>query len=107
MQTNNKRHNDVSTKLLSKEVNTIVRYSEDKMKEFIFKPMNNLDSFRKKCADTNVHKLAPLLEVISEVLSDPYFEYSPEDCGDYHIQSAIDCLQVASRHLIKNATINE
>ena len=107
MKTNNKRHNDVPTKLLSKEVNTVVKYNKADMMKFIFKPMNDLDSFRQKCADTNVHKLAPLLEVISEVLSDPYFEYSPNDCGDHHIQSAIDCLQVASRHLIKNATINE
>ena len=107
MKTNNKRHNDVPTKLLSKEVNTVVKYNKADMMKFIFKPMNDLDSFRQKCADTNVHKLAPLLEVISEVLSDPYFEYSPNDCGDHHIQDAIDCLQVASRHLIKNATINE
>ena len=119
MQTNNKRHNDESklhfvktikeASLLSKEVNTVVRYNKADMMKFIFKPMNDLDSFRQKCADTahspdngaNVHKLAPLLEVISEVLSDPYFEYSPKDCGDHHIQDAIDCLQVAARHLIK------
>jgi len=131
MQTNNKRHNDVSTSpfvktvkeasLLSKEVNTVVRYNKADMMKFIFKPMNDLDSFRQKCEDivhtpdrryissygADVHKLAPLLEVISEVLSDPYFEYSPNDCGDHHIQDAIDCLQVASRHLIKNATISE
>jgi len=125
MQTNNKRHNDVSTSpfvktvkeasLLSKEVNTVVKYNKADMMKFIFKPMNGLDSFRQKCEEiahtpdngANVHKLAPLIETISEVLNDPYFEFSPEDNGDHHIQDAIDCLQVASRHLIKNATINE
>ena len=71
--------------------------------------MLQLGSFKQKCEDIahapnsgeNVHKLAPLIEVISEVLSDPYYEYSPEDCGDHHIQDAIDCLRVAARHLIK------
>ena len=131
MQTNNKRHNDESkspfvktvkeASLLSKEVNTVVRYDKADMMKFIFKPMNGLDSFRQKCENmvhapdgryissygADVHKLAPILEVISEVLSDMYFEDSPEDCGDHHIQSAIDCLQVASRHLIKNATTTD
>jgi hypothetical protein len=125
MKTNNKRHNDVSkspfvktvkeASLLSKEVNTVVKYNKADMMKFIFKPMNTSTFFRQKCVDiahnpvigANVHKLAPLIETISEVLSDPYFEYSPEDCGDHHIQSAIDCLQVASRHLIKNATDNK
>ena len=99
----------MSNKTLSKEINTVVRYKKDKQSEFIFTPMEKLDSFRKKCEDiahspnngANVHRLAPLLEVISEVLGDPYYEYSPEDCGDHHIQDAIDCLQVAARHLIK------
>ena len=99
----------MAKELKTKSVNTVVRYSKDKMMELIFTPMNQLDSFRQKCEDiahspdngANVHKLAPMLEVISEVLSDPYYEHSPNDCGDHHIQDAIDCLQVAARHLIK------
>jgi hypothetical protein len=101
----------MAKELKTKSVNTVVRYSKEKMMELIFTPMNHVkfDLFRQRCEDiahspsngANVHKLAPMLEVISEVLSDPYFEYSPNDCGDHHIQDAIDCLQVAARHLIK------
>ena len=91
------------------QLDTVVRYKPSQVKELIVKPMNQLDSFRQKCDDIahapnngeNVHKLAPLIEVISEVLSDPYYEYSPNDCGDHHIQDAIDCLRIAARHLIK------
>ena len=85
------------------------RSKSDNQSELIFTPMSKLLEFRQKCEDiahspsngANVHKLAPLIEVISEVLSDPYYEHSPEDCGDHHIQDAIDCLRVAARHLIK------
>jgi hypothetical protein len=95
--------------LVLREVNSIVRYSPDKVDKLIFRPMSKLLEFREKCENiahspsngANVHKLAPLLEVISEVLSDPYYEHSPNECGDHHIQDAIDCLQVAARHLTK------
>ena len=95
--------------LVLREVNSIVRYSPDKVDKLIFRPMNKLLEFREKCENiahspsngANVHKLAPLIEVISEVLSDPYDEYSPNECGDHHIQDAIDCLRIAARHLTK------
>ena len=94
---------------MARRVNSVVRYDSNKVDKFIFAPMRDLKTFRKKCENVahspsngaNVHKLAPLLEVISEVLGDPYYEHSPNDCGDHHIQGAIDCLQVAARHLTK------
>ena len=102
----------MTKELKTRSVNTVVRYCPDKAKKLIFAPMRSSQPvyfLREKLEDmahspsngANVNKLAPIIEMISEVLSDPYYEASPEDCGDHHIQDAIDCLKVAARHLIK------